>query len=171
MASVPLSTGAPDTSTTGLQHTLEGGPEVVVFSDEIRKDLMRLATHIDSRAAQEQEEEQEEEGEEPGFGAGLDDVIGNWQVGTTKIAGGRATELRRWLDSALPFVDEKDATEDARHTRLLEYTRIFEQRGRGPIETQEPATGIRLLQRLLPGPPQPAPPPLGRPSRKQAPRR
>ena len=112
----------------GFTHTLEGGPEVVVFSEEIRKDLMRLATHVDNRAAQEQEQEQEQEEEEPGFGARLDDVIGNWQVGTTKIAGGRATELRRWLDSALPFVDEKDATEDARHTRLLEYTRISEQR-------------------------------------------
>ena len=106
----------------GFTDTLKGGPEVVVFSEEIRKDLMRLATHVDNRAAQEQEEE------EPGFGAGLDGVIGNWQVGTTRIAGRRATELRRWLDSALQFVDEKDATEDARHTRLLEYTRISEQR-------------------------------------------
>ena len=106
----------------GFTDTLKGGPEVAVFSEEIRKDLMRLATHVDNRAAQEQEEE------EPGFGAGLDEVIGNWQVGTTRIAGRRATELRGWLDSALQFVDEKDATEDARHTRLLEYTRISEQR-------------------------------------------
>ena len=103
-------------------HTLEGGPEVVVFSEEIRKDLRRLATHFDSRAADGQMDE------EPGLGAGLADVIGDWQVGTTKIAGDCATELRCWLDSALPFVDEKDATEDARHTRLLEYTRISEQR-------------------------------------------
>ena len=105
-----------------LTHTLEGGPEVVVFSEEIRKDLQRLATHVDSHAAEGQEDE------EPGLGAGLDDVIGDWQVGTTRIAADRATELRHWLDSALPFVDEKDATEDARHTRLLEYTRIPEQR-------------------------------------------
>ena len=105
-----------------LTHTLEGGPEVVVFSEEIRKDLQRLAIHVDSHAAEGQEDE------EPGLGAGLDDVIGDWQVGTTRIAADRATELRHWLDSALPFVDEKDATEDARHTRLLEYTRIPEQR-------------------------------------------
>ena len=105
-----------------LTHTLEGGPEVVVFSEEIRKDLQRLATHVDSHAAEGQEDE------EPGLGAGLDDVIGDWQVGTTRIAADRATELRHWLDSALPFVDDKDATEDARHTRLLEYTRIPEQR-------------------------------------------
>ena len=111
-------------------HTLEGGPEVVVFSEEIRKDLVRLATHVDNRAAQEKEKEQEQEEEEekPGFGAELDDVIGSWQVGTTRIAEVRATELRSWLDLALPFVDEKDATEDARHTRFLECTRISEQR-------------------------------------------
>ena len=34
-----------------FSHTLEGGPEVVVFSDEIRKDLQRLAIHVDKRAA------------------------------------------------------------------------------------------------------------------------
>ena len=102
-------------------HTIEGGPETVVFSEEVRKDLRRLATHVDSRAAEGQEDE------EPGLGAGLDDVIGGWQVGTTTIACDRADELRSWLDSALQFVDEKDSTEEARHTRLLEYTRIPEQ--------------------------------------------
>ena len=105
-----------------LTYTLEGGPEVVVFSEEIRKDLQRLATHVDSHAAEGQEDE------EPGIGASLDDVIGDWQVGTTRIAADRATELRSWLDSALPFVDEKDAAEDARHTRLLRYIRIAEAR-------------------------------------------
>ena len=104
-----------------LTHTLEGGPEVGVFSEEIRKDLQRLATHVDSHAAEGQEDEA------PGLGASLDNVIGDWQVGTTTIAGDRATKLRHWLDSALPFLDEKDTAEDARHTRLLEYTRIPEQ--------------------------------------------
>ena len=28
-----------------LVHSLEGGPEIVVFSEEVRKDLRRLATH------------------------------------------------------------------------------------------------------------------------------
>ena len=37
-------------------------------------------------------------------------------------------ELRRWLNSAMAFVDENDATEDQRHTRLLGYTRIPEER-------------------------------------------
>ena len=101
-----------------LTHWLEGGPEAAVFSEEIRKDLRRLATHVDSRAAEGQEED------EPGLGANLDDVIGGWQVGTTTIADDRAAELRRWLDSALEFIDENDVTQDQRHTRLLKYTRI-----------------------------------------------
>ena len=105
-----------------LAHTLEGGPEVVVFSQEIRKDLQRLATHADSHAAEGQEDEA------PGLGATLDDVIGGWQVGTTRIAGDRATELRSWLDLVIEFGNENDRAEDARHTHLLEYTRISEQR-------------------------------------------
>ena len=103
-------------------HWLEGGPEVVVFSEEIRKDLRRLATHVDRRAAAGQEYD------EPGLGADLNTVIAGWRVRRTKIDGNRATELRRWLNSAMAFVDENDATEDQRHTRLLGYTRIPEER-------------------------------------------
>ena len=103
-------------------HSIEGGPEVAVFSEEIRKDLSRLATYVDRRAAEGQEDG------EPGPGADLEDVIAGWQVGKTRIDGDRASELRRWLDSAIEFVDENDATEDQCHTRLLEYTRIPEQR-------------------------------------------
>ena len=105
-----------------FSHTLEGGPEVVVFSEDIRKDLRRLATRVDSRSA---------EGLEDGSSspsAELDDIISCWQVGTTRIDGDRATELRSWLDSISEFVDENDATEDQRHTRLLEHTRISEER-------------------------------------------
>ena len=36
-------------------HTLEGGPEIVVFSEEIRKDLQRIAIHVDRRAAERQD--------------------------------------------------------------------------------------------------------------------
>ena len=103
-------------------HRLEGGPEVVVFSEEIRKDLARLAVHIDSRAA-----EEHEEGESPPS-AELNDIISDWQVGTTKIDRERGPELQGWLDSAIEFVDENDGAEDQRHTRLLGYTRIPKER-------------------------------------------
>ena len=117
-----------------LKDWLEGGPKVVVFSEEIRKDLMRLATHVDRQAAERQE------GHEPELRAALDDVIADWQVGTTAIASDCATELRDWLDSVVAFVDENDATEEQRHTRLLEYTRIDE----------EHAAGLTKLKSRLP---------------------
>ena len=105
-----------------LTHWLEGGPEAVVFSEEIRKDLRRLATHVDSRAAEGQEDD------EPRLGAELADVMDGWRVGTTRIHDDRAGELQHWLDSAIEFVDENDAIEEQRHTRLLGYTRIPEER-------------------------------------------
>ena len=103
-------------------HTLEGGPEVVVFSDEIRKDLQRLAIYVDKHAAEGRG------GDEPLPGAELDDIISSWKVATTKIDREHGPELQRWLDSVIEFVDENDTAEDARHTRLLEHTRIPERR-------------------------------------------
>ncbi len=103
-------------------HRVEGGPEVVVFSEEIRKDLKRLATHVDGRAAEDQEDD------EPGPGTELDEITAGWQVGTTRIGGARAVELRGWLDSVMELVDENNATQEQRHTRLLKYTRMSEKR-------------------------------------------
>ena len=105
-----------------LGQWLEGGPEVVVFNEEIRKDLMRMSTHVDRRAAEGQDDD------EMRLSADHDEMIAGWHVGTTRIVGDRATALRNWLDSALPFVDENDGTEDQRHTRLLGHTRIEEER-------------------------------------------
>ena len=113
-----------------LTHRLEGGPEPVVFTEEVRKDLVRLAIHVDKRAAG------DEEMVEPRFRTALDKVVLNWQVGTTAIADDCAAELKRWLDSVIEFVDEDDATQDQRHTRLQEYTRIPEQRAAALTELQ-----------------------------------
>ena len=101
-----------------LTQWLEGSLEFVVFSEEVRKDLIRLATHVDKRTSE------AERNAEQGLRADIEDIIAGWQVGATKIDDDRAHELRRWLDSALEFLDENDVTQDQRHTRLLEYTRI-----------------------------------------------
>ena len=98
-----------------LTCRLEGGTELTVFSEGIRKDLRRLAIHVDSHT---------EEGESPTLGGGLNDVISDWEVGTTRIAGDHADKLRDWLDSASDFVDENNEKEDQRHVRLLNYTLI-----------------------------------------------
>ena len=103
-------------------HTLENSPETVVFSDDIRKDLQRLAIHVDKRTADGQEND------DPTLGTELQQIITQWQVGTTRIGGDRASSLKQWLDAATEFIDENDETEDQRHTRLLGYTRIDESR-------------------------------------------
>lgn len=125
-----LPDGVPSTAEYGctrhldnkLTHRLDGGFEFVVFSEEVRKDLMRLATHVDKRAAE------AEANAEQTLRADLDGIIGGWQVGVTEVDDDRGDELRVWLDSALEFVDEDDVTQDQRHTRLLDYTRIPERR-------------------------------------------
>ncbi len=106
----------------GLTQWLKGTLEFAVFTEEVRKDLIRFATHADKRGGA------PEANPEQGLRARLDDITAGWQVGATKIDDDRAHELQRWLDSALEFLDENDVTQDQRHTRLLEYTRIPEQR-------------------------------------------
>ena len=105
-----------------ITYQIEGGPETVVFGDEIRKDLQRLAIHVDARVTEIRGEGQ------PPPSAELETVTGDWRVGATRIAGDRATNLRQWLDGIVELVDENDDVEEARHTRLLEYTSIAEQR-------------------------------------------
>ena len=106
-----------------LTHWLEGGPAVVVFSEELRNDLTCLAIHVDIRART--ANDQEDDG--PGLSAGLKDIIAGWEVGTTRIADDCANELRGWLDSVIEFVGENDATQVQHHARLLGYTRIPEE--------------------------------------------
>lgn len=103
-------------------HSIDGGLELVMFTDQVRKDLNRMAAHVDKQTADERAE-----GEAPPS-ATLDEVIASWQVGSTKISGDRATQLRNWLDSIESHIDEESSTEDKRHNRLLEHTRISEQR-------------------------------------------
>lgn len=103
-------------------HQIEGGPETVVYGDDVRKDLQRLAIHVDARAA-----EIRGAGEPPPS-AGLESATGDWRLGATRIADDRATALRQWLDEVVDLVDENNEAEEARHTRLLGYTSIAEQR-------------------------------------------
>ncbi len=99
-------------------HDLADAPRPVVFTEQVRKDFLRMAAHIDNQTADD---------EHPAK-ASLDNIIGSCQVGTTTLEGGLATELRGWLDSATAIVDENNAAEEERHTRLLDYTRVPEQR-------------------------------------------
>ena len=104
-----------------LKGKIVGGPETAVFTEEIRKDLQRLASHVDGRAA---------EGgvaDAPTHAVRLDSITNDWNVGMTAIEGAKATGLRNWLDSVSTLVDEDDEKEEPRHTRLRKLTRIPEE--------------------------------------------
>ena len=105
-----------------LRQWFQDAPAAAVFNEGLRKDLTRLANHIERRVADGQAEDS------LGLVAGLDEVINGWQVGTTTIDDDRADSLRQWLELTAELVDENNATEDQRHTRLLGYTRIPERR-------------------------------------------
>ena len=97
-----------------VEHHLENSPFDYAYTDAIRKNLLRMATHAGKSAA--------DQGYNPL--ATLDTTIGTWEVGTTKISGDNAVNLQLWLESLVPYIDENNETEDRRHTRLLEYTRL-----------------------------------------------
>ena len=105
-------------------HRIEGGPDLVVFDDAVRKDFRRMAAHVDKQTAESREEDA------PTASSNLEEIIEDWQIDDTRIDGDHATALRGWLDSIADDVDETNSREDNRHNRLLGYTRIPQQRTR-----------------------------------------
>ncbi len=106
------------------KQKIEGGPQLVTFTEEVRKDLHRMASHVDKRTAESREDD------ECVPSAELEEVIKDWQVDATKITDDRATKLQQWLDSIATDLDETNSSEDNRHSRLLGYTRIPQQRSK-----------------------------------------
>ncbi|MCC6436836.1 MAG: AAA family ATPase [Acidimicrobiales bacterium] len=113
--------------------SFEGAPPLEVFTEVVRKDLLRLAAHVDTQSASGRAEA------DPPPSAALDAVVDRWVVGSTTIIGDRAEALRAWLDAVAPYVDDSDAAMDDRHTHLLELTRISADR-----ETAAKALGARV---------------------------
>ena len=104
-----------------VTQNLEGGPSAMVFTDEVRKDLKRMATYVQGRMEVDGDIDSSIVGE-------LKEIIGGWHVGKTAIDGERTESLAAWLESVEDLIEECDADEDARHTKLLDYTRMDEDR-------------------------------------------
>lgn len=102
-------------------HHIEGGPAVVDFTEEVRKDLDRMASHVDKQSAADRGDDT------PAPSVALATLTTSWTIDST-INSARATKLREWLDEVAEHVDEENTTEDNRHTRLLGYTRVPERR-------------------------------------------
>ena len=115
-------------------HRLEGGPEVPIYG-AIKKDLLRLRAHVDSRANKAAEEGAPAElpGEK------LDSLTETW-CNSTRIADDRANNLNDWLnEEALPLIDEDSSTQDKRYDQLIAATEVASRRDQ---------TAKKLLDRL-----------------------
>ncbi|RWA75847.1 AAA family ATPase [Mesorhizobium sp.] len=90
------------------RHDLEG-IQARATTDELKKDLARLAAHVDGR---------QKEGE-PLPSKELEVVLANYKSGNFWIFDDLATSLIAWLEKFYPLVDEADTKEEERYDRLL----------------------------------------------------
>ena len=103
-------------------HSLDGGPVAVRFGD-LKKDLLRLIEHIESRAPRTPD----------GFPAGptpgarFAEITQNWAE-TDEIKSDRATALKRWLDKVFPLVEEDNETEEKRYDHIMSAVTLDDRR-------------------------------------------
>ena len=102
-------------------HRIDGAPVIPTYED-IRRDLLRLASHVEARvsASAEGASESTERQELAAITEGWGD--------STNISGERAKALTEWLDKVLPLVDEGNTAEEGRHDRLTKAVKVSEKR-------------------------------------------
>ena len=102
-------------------HRIDGAPAIPTYED-IRRDLLRLASHIEApvsanaEGASESTERQE-----------LAAITEGWGD-SASISGERAKGLTEWLDKVLPLVDEGNTAEEGRHDSLTKAVKVSEKR-------------------------------------------
>ncbi len=104
-------------------HHLQGVPAVPTYG-AMKKDLVRLAAHIDSRA-------QVAEGGQPARSAAdeLAGIASEWSD-DTRMATGTVAALRKWLDGAYARIDEEAEKEEQRLDRLQEQASYDERKSK-----------------------------------------
>ena len=98
-------------------HRIDGGPEVPTFVD-IRKDLLRLASHVDERVSLNTEVVPAATRRDE-----LEAFVAEWSDATI-ISGERASSLMGWLDKVLPLIEEENTTEQERFDRLEDAAKV-----------------------------------------------
>jgi predicted ATPase len=115
-------------------HSLDGGPVAVKFGD-LKKDLLRLNEHIESRGPRTPD----------GFpaaptpGARFAEMTETW-ADTDEIKSDRATALKRWLDKIFPLVEEDNEIEEKRYDHIMAAVTLDDRR----------FAALRLLHQRLP---------------------
>ena len=112
---------------------IQGGPVVPTYQD-IRKDLVRLATHVDEQAAAKAEGANEKANRQE-----LNAIVAGWSD-KTDIRGERAESLVVWLENVFHMIDEDNPNEEDRFDKLTQATKVYEQRNEA----------LRLLRQQLP---------------------
>ena len=101
-------------------HRLEGAPPKTTYS-LLKKDLIRLCAHIDSRVPQTPETSGNKLSTElEAFTNGWSDDI--------EIAAERSAQLLAWLQKALPSIDEGNKEEEDRYERLVKASELAARR-------------------------------------------
>lgn len=90
-------------------HRIDGGPERATIST-IKKDLLRMAAHIDGQQSDSDEKSS----------VILNAVFSKYSDGNYYLQGEAAKSIKTWLDVYYPSVDEDNDVEEARHAKLLE---------------------------------------------------
>lgn len=114
-------------------HRIHDGPNVPAYRD-IKKDLIRLATHVDEQSAAKSEEADDKIHRQE-----LNGIVDGWRD-TTTIRDERAETLVEWLDHVFDLIDEKNPDENDRFDRLTQATKVYAQRNEA----------VRLLVDRLP---------------------
>lgn len=105
-------------------HALSGGPPATKYGD-IKKSLARLCAHIDNRVPPPPEGAPTA----PAPSALLATVTQDW-TDPDEVKGLRATQLKAWLETVFPHIEEGNETEENRYDQLLSAVTSDERRER-----------------------------------------
>jgi len=105
-------------------HTLQDGPPATQYAD-LKKDLARLAGHVDARAPS----DAKGGAAEPLPSALLAEITKDW-IDPTEVIGLRAMQLRAWLEKIFPQIEEDNATEEKRYDQIMDAIDLDERRNR-----------------------------------------
>ncbi len=113
---------------------LEGAPELITYND-IKKNLIRLCSHVDPRipSAEEGSTEPETSGDQ------LKAITEGWSE-LTKINIGKAETLSTWLDNIFTYIDETNTKEEQRFDSLKEAVGVASKRSKA----------VKILRERLP---------------------
>ncbi|SCY65684.1 AAA ATPase domain-containing protein [Microvirga guangxiensis] len=103
-------------------HWLTNGPQIPTYGS-VKKDLLRLASHVDSRVAP--PADGQPSANNPS--AGLIAITSKW-ADDTKLDETTVEPLKKWLQSVVTLVDEEDEKEEKRLDGLLSQVEIATKR-------------------------------------------